>query len=863
MPRILFLTLATAGFWALPVAGSPQTGALDFEAHVRPILKANCFQCHGEDGQRKGRLDVRLRRLLVQGGRSGPALVPGNPEASLIYLRLQRGEMPPGKKKLTAAEVDIVRRWIWQGARVLAEEPVKIGPGPLFTATERAFWSLQPVRRPTVPAFTAADGVRTPVDAFLLVKLREKRFGFAPGADRATLLRRASLDLLGLLPTPAEVDAFLADTAPDAWERAVDRLLASPHYGERWGRHWLDVAGYADSEGGTADDVSRPDAWKYRGWVIRTFQADMPLDEFIRQQVAGDEMVRPPYATLSAQNLDKLIATGFLRMAPDGTGNDGQVQARHQVVGDTLKIVSSAFLGLTVGCAQCHDHRFDPIAQADYYRLRAIFEPAFDTATWRVPAARRISLYTELDRKKVQEIEAAAGRIVAERQKKLEELIARALEKELKKLPEQSREPIRHARAIPVAKQTPAQKQLLKDHPSVNVTAGSLYLYDPTAVPELKKFDDRAAAVRAKKPVEHFLRALTEIPGHVPPTRLLQRGDPSQPGEVVAPGGLSVLDERFPLQPAAVRGLPTSGRRLAFAQWLTSGRHPLTARVLVNRVWMHHFGKGLVATPGDFGALGERPSHPELLDWLADDFMAGGWRLKRLHRLLLTSTAYRQSSQRRPGLNTIDPDNRLLGRMSVRRLEAETLRDVRLAISGRLNRRMFGPPIPVRPDEVGQIVIGRPNKVGNDHPGPMLPMHGEDLRRSIYIEVRRSQPLAVLDTFDGPAMAPNCETRNSSTVATQALLLLNSAGVREEAAAFADRLLREEKELSARIDLASRLAFSRSPESVQRRQALTFLEQQTALFRTRRSKDVGDPAREALIDFCQALLSANGSLYVD
>jgi mono/diheme cytochrome c family protein len=862
MKHTFGMTLALAFGLAGPAAADDAT----FESHVRPILKANCFICHGEEGKPKGGLDLRLRRLIVRGGDSGAAVVPGNRDGSLLFQRVRDGDMPPGKrKKLTPEEVAVLGRWIADGARVKGQEPETVGSGPLLTAEERGFWSFQPIRRPAVPPSSAGDRLRTPIDAFLRARLREKGLDFAPDADRRTLIRRASFDLTGLPPSPEEVQRFLADDSPDAYEKLLDRLLASPHYGERWGRHWLDVAGYADSEGYAAEDAVRPHAYKYRDYVIRSLNADKPFDRFIHEQLGGDEMVRPPYPALPPAEIDKLVATGFLRMAPDGTGSGGvdQAMARNQVVADTIRIVSTSLLGLTVGCAQCHDHKYDPIPQTDFYRLRAVLEPAYDPRNWRPPQGRRVSLYTEADRKKAQEIETEAAKIDAEYNRKRDEYIARTFEAELKKLPEKVREPIRTAHKTPAGKQTPEQKQLLKDYPSVNVTAGSLYLYDHKAAEDLKKIAAKATALRATKPVEDFVRALTETPGQAPVTHLFHRGEPAQPRQAVLPGGLAVLDDREPLKIAPEPGLPTSGRRLAYARWLTSGRHPLTARVLVNRVWMHHFGKGIVGTPGDFGFLGERPTHPELLDFLADDFLAGGWRLKRLHKVLMLSTAYRQAAVRDARRDAIDPDNRLLSRFSVRRLEAEVVRDAMLAVAGKLNRRMFGTPVPVMEDEVGQFVIGIENKNGENRPGPVLPMFGEEFRRSIYVQVRRSRPLGVLDTFDAPAMTPNCDARASSTVAPQALLLMNSAFMTEQARSFAERLIREATDPAARVARAWELAFGRPPDAGQARAGLEFLARQTEQFRKKPPANSTDPGREALVDLCHALLSANGFLYVD
>lgn len=844
-----------------------------FERHVRPILKAMCFECHGDEPDLQAGLDLRLVRLMLKGGETGAALVPGKASESLLIQRLAAEEMPPGKKKLTAAQLATIRRWIDGGAKTAREEPADVAHVSQFTPDEQAFWSFQPIRRPEVPAVQHAERVRTPIDAFLLARLEAQQLSFAADAEKRVLLRRACFDLTGLPPTLEESDLFLADDAPDAYERLIDRLLASPHYGERWGRHWLDVAGYADSEGYTAEDVERKHAWRYRDYVIRSLNADKPWNEFIVEQLAGDELLAPPYNNLSPAEAEKLAATGFLRMAPDGTAVKS-VDARaaaNQVVADTLKIVSSSLLGLTVGCAQCHNHRYDPIPQQDYYRLRAIFEPAYNWQDWRAPAARLISLSTAADRKRAAEIEAEAAKLDSARKAREAELIDATFAKELAKLPEELHEPIRAARETPVAKQSAEQKQLLKDHPSTNVSAGSLYLYDKKAADELKKMADEAAAVRAKKPAEGFVHALTEVPGKLPATHLFARGDHDQPKQAVTPGELAVLAVHKPPTIAEKDpARPTSGRRLAYAQWLTSGQHPLTARVLVNRVWMHHFGRGIVGTPADFGRLGQEPTHPALLDWLADDFMAGGWRLKRLHKTMMLSTAYRQSSTSDAAQDQADPDNLLLGRKSLVRLDAEAVRDALLAVSGKLNAKMFGPPVPVMADEVGQFVVGIEN-LNAGRPQGVIPLKGEEFRRSVYVQVRRSKPLSMLSTFDAPLMEPNCEERDVSTVAPQALLMMNNDFVVEQSSHFARRVRQEAGEdIKAQIRLAWRLTFNREPSEAEIQSASMFLGEQAsqapkapAVTKTEKAAAPSDPQHTALADLCHALLSANEFLYVE
>jgi len=853
-----------------------------FEKDVRPILKAQCFQCHGEGEKLKGGLDLRLRHLIARGGEEGPAIVPGKPDKSLLYTQVRDGEMPKGEKKLTKEQIEAIRQWIASGAKTARPEPAQVTSGPDFTEEERTFWAFQPVRRPAVPKVKPSDKAATPIDAFLLEKLKAKRLSFAPEADKTTLIRRATFDLTGLPPTPVDVAAFLADHSPDAYDKLIDRLLASPHYGEHWGRHWLDVAGYADSDGFNEADTVRKYAYKYRDYVVRSLNQDKPFDQFIREQLAGDEMIQPPYKELSPEATDKLIATGFLRMAPDGTGSGSADQklARNAVMADTIKIVSTALLGVTVGCAQCHNHKYDPILQTDYYRLRAIFEPAYDTANWRAPNARLISLMTDTERAKAAEVEKEAVKLDAARLKRQEELISLTLEKELAKVPEDQRDSLREAYKIAAAKRSPEQQKMLKAHPTVDrLSPGSLYLYDQKLADELKVMADAAAKVREAKPVEEFAQSLTEIPGmtNLPATFLFHRGDPEQPKQVMKPGDLMILASFRPVDlPEKDPARPTSGRRLAFAQNLTDGTHPLTARVLVNRVWQHHFGRGLVGTPGDFGFLGERPSHPELLDWLACEFVAQGWSLKQLHRLMMTSTAYRQSSQREVKKEKVDPDNRLLGRMPVRRLEAEVVRDAMLAASGKLNSKMAGPPVPIMEDETGQVVVGiDTNDTAGRPSGKFVPLNGEEFRRSLYVQVRRSKPLALLETFDLPAMEPNCDARAASTVAPQSLALMNGEFAMSQAKYLAERLAKEAgDDLANQIKLAWQLVFGRAASDAEVKDALIFLTKQTAHFREhpvkpatpvkgKETPPVPAPEQLALAGFCHALLSANRFLYVE
>ena len=792
----LLMTWCTSGSHA-------QQPPLTFEQHIRPLFRAHCYDCHGATEEIEGGLDLRLVRLMRAGGDSGAAIEPGQPSDSLLLDRVREGEMPPGEKKMTPAEIDTLERWIEAGAPTARPEPESIGPGLGITPEERSFWAFRPIVRPEVPAGAAPGQAVSPVDVLFLSDSRGQaasedsppspgQFGaarLAPEASRRTLIQRAYFDLLGLPPAPEEVDRWVNDADPHWFDQLLTELLDSPHYGERWARHWLDAAGYADSEGYTTSDAPRQWAWKYRDWVVAALNADKPFDQFITEQLAGDELAGPIEGDLKPEQIELLAATGYLRMAADGTGSGANnPEARNQVMADTLQIVGTSLLGLSLQCAQCHDHRYDPIPHTDYFAIRAVFEPALDWQSWKVPAARLVSLYTAADRQQATAIEADAQKIAAEKQEKLSEYMAAALAQELEKFQEPLRSQLRTAYETPADKRTEDDKQLLMKHPSVNITPGNLYQYIPDSKTKLAEFDTRIAEVRAKKPPEAFIRALVEPPGHVPETKLFHRGDFQQPKQTVAPAALTVAcpeDARvaFPLDDPSV---PTTGRRLAFARWLTDRQNPLFARVIVNRVWMHHFGTGLVNTPGDFGRLGAPPSHPALLDWLADEFIAQGWSLKKLHRTIMTSRLWKQSrepadaaAERLTSLSSDastaspygvgpGPFNRLM------RLEAESVRDYMLATTGQLDRTLGGAPLPIKEDDTGQTVVD-----------------GEQSRRSLYIQVRRTQPVAMLQSFDAPVMATNCEARNSSTVATQSLMLLNGEFILARAAKLADRAAAE------------------------------------------------------------------------
>ncbi len=756
------------------------SGTLTFEKDIKPILRAHCLDCHGGVEGKKGKLDLRLVRTMIAGGESGPALEPGHADDSYLIARIVDREMPPKGAGVTPAELEKLKTWIAQGAKTARPEPEPEALGPTLglTPEERDYWAFRPITDPALPQVKSADRVRTSVDRFLLAKLEPLGLGFRPDADKITLIRRVTLDLTGLPPTPAEIKTFLADARPDAYERLVDRLLASPRYGERWARHWMDVAGYADSDGGSAADTDRPHAWRYRDWLIRAFNDDKPLDTFLIEQLAGDEFVPRPWNNLTRHQADLLTATGFLRMPADPTAADYSETARNQVMTDTIKVVTSATMGLSVACAQCHDHRYDPISHVDYYRLRAMFEPALHWEGFRQPGARVVSLYRDYDRARAAAVEEEVKPLAAKRDAYQGDAMKRALVKELEKYQEPLKSQLKAAAETAADKRSPEMNALLDANPSVKISPGVLYQYLPDAAEALKKMDAEIAAVRAKKPPENFLAVYDEPADRKPPaTKRLHRGDYRQPLEEVRPGVPEVLrpeGTKPDLEIAATEAGHSSGRRTSFARWLFSDENPTTARVIANRIWMHHFGRGLVATAGEFGRLGEPPTNPELLDHLATELKRNGWRSKKFHRLIVLSSAYLQRADRDPARLSQDPDSdgRLLSRFPVHRLEAETIRDRVLAASGHLDPQMFGPPVDVQADDTGQVIVA-----------------GDSGRRSVYVKQKRSQPVSLMAAFDAPVMETNCERRTSATVATQSLMLLNGSFLLDQAGKLATAAL--------------------------------------------------------------------------
>jgi hypothetical protein len=785
--------------------GKATSLALEVTQHdAIPILLLRCTVCHGRQKQEAG-LDLRTRTGMLKGGKSGPAIVPGKPDESLIVKRIRAEEMPPRQrlieamvKPVEANELAKLERWIELGAPELVDEPNVAGTAadPLVRPADRDFWSFRPPQTTPVPQVVHGKRVRNPIDAFVLEKLEADGLSLSPEADPLTLIRRATFDLTGLPPTPAEIEAFLADDSANAYENVIERLLASPRYGERWGRHWLDVAGYADCEGKREQHLPRPFAWRYRDYVIRSFNADKPYDRFLLEQLAGDELVDYEHAPeITPEIEDLLVATGFLRMAPDPTWANltGFVPDRLDVIADAMDVLGSGVMGLTVKCARCHSHKFDPIPHRDYYRLAAVFKGALDEHDWLKP---QVNGYGGA-------VSVGLGE-----------------------------------RFLPFVTDT-QRKRWRAECDQIDSQVAAL-----KAGPQTAETETQIAELEAGRPAEPRIMALWDR-GEPSPSYVYRRGDFQTPGEFVHPGPPAVLtseQEPFEIAPPWP-GARSTGRRLAFARWLTNPQHPLTARVMVNRIWKHHFGEGLVRTLGNFGKTGDRPLHPELLDWLACEFVRQGWSPKQMHRLMMTSSVYRQSSA-----VASDTDNRLLARMPMRRLQAEELRDALLFIAGQLDETRFGPPDPVRVLPDGLVQTGK--------------------RRSIYVEQLRKNPVSLLESFDLPAMNPNCLERKDSLVALQALHLLNDSAVRELAGQLADRVLGMAGDAPGQqVGRLYIIALGRPPDAREEaacEETLTRLTEHWAKqSETGGESSAQEAERRALATVCHTIMNSASFLYID
>ena len=728
-------------------------------------------------------------------------------------------------------------------------------PNPRPPTNAPSHWAFTPPRLTDLPAVAQKSWIRSPIDFFILAKLEQTKLLPSAEADRTTLIRRLKFDLIGLPPTPEEIAEFVADSDPKAYEKLVERFLASPHYGERWGRHWLDVAGYADSNGYFNADSDRPLAWKYRDYVIRSFNDDKPFDQFIREQIAGDEWAGyEPEGDITPEKVEPLIATHFLRNAPDGTGeSDGnalELQVdRYSVIEGNVQLIGSVFLGLTVQCAKCHNHKFEPITQVEYYQLQAILRPAYDPERWLKPNDRALTVGRRADReRKRQQIEKHDRELQAYQEsfdgltKPFRNL---AREERLQTLLESDRTALRTALAAKEKERTGPMNQLLEKHSTLVQIEDEALL---TRFPELASgYKALQELIRKEKenqiaPLPQ-ITALTEPSGKPPAHHLLTRGNYTQPGREVEPDVPAILAAgASSYQPAPGK---TSGRRAALARWLTSPDNPMTARLMVNRMWQRHFGFGLVTTADNFGVTGAKPTHPELLDWLAREFVRGRWNVKALHRLIVNSSTYRQASSLREEAFLLNPEDQLLWRYPLRRLEAEAIRDAMLFAGGELDLQMGGPFIPRAQTEEGEQVVNE------KEPGAK--------RRSLYLQQRRTTPVTMLDLFDSAKMNPNCVQRTGSTVPLQSLALLNSDFVRTRSRAFARRVTAEAGPNQAgRITLIFELACGRPPHSGERASAEEFLQEQSTLYAGKTNAE-----QSVWTDFCQMVFASNAFLYIE
>jgi hypothetical protein len=857
---ILIIALLTIGFSGhclrADATTSPPSPSVDFERDIQPIFKSACYECHGPSKQ-KSKLRLDSRPLALHGGRSGKDVIPGNAADSALLKRITDPDsahrMPQDRDALPKEQIELIRQWIDQGATWpdrFANLDAKID----------THWSFVAPTRPPVPQVKDAQWAKNPIDRFILARLEQQGLSPAPPASKEALIRRAYLDVIGIPPSPQEVDDFVHDSSPDAFDKVVDKLLASPGYGERWARHWLDLARYAESEGFKADET-RPYIWRYRDYVIKSLNSDKPYDRFIREQIAGDE--------LWPDDPDALVATGFNRHYPDESNARNLMQRRQEILNDITDTVGSVFLGLTVECARCHNHKYDDIPQADYYRLQSFFANIRADDTMVLAPKAKIEQY---DRKLGQWDEKTKD--IRAEMAKLEEPARKSIIKDyVDKYPPEIQE---------VLTKSPAQRSAMDWQMFYKA---SLYL-DPTSPQYLappaacaaklkgdqkKRYEElkqELASYDSLKPAELPKgQAIIDVSENAPATHMLRVGVYDAFMAEVQPGFFSALTTQQPhIVPRS--DIHSTGRRTALADWLASPENPLTARVMVNRLWQHHFGDGLVRTAGDFGVQGELPSNPQLLDWLALEFQSPSdsstpWSMKHIHRLILTSATYQQSTLVDDKSLRADPEDRLLSHYPRHRLEGEVIRDAALAVSGLLNPKMGGPSV------MPELPAGL-----NGHGWKATENAPERNRRSIYVFVKRNLRYPMFETFDMPDTVETCSRRYNTITPAQALTMLNSKLTLQWAQAFAGRVLEKSADdADEQVKYAYRLALGRRPSSSELETAKQFLQQQSTVIteREQSGESLALPSHApnsmqkakaaALVDFCHVLLNSNEFVY--
>lgn len=836
--RFLVLILLGACAWA-------QRAPL-FKDEILPVFEKSCVSCHSAD-RKMGGLDLSSFSGLMAGGASGPVVAPGKPERSLLWMQIDAGRMPMGGK-LTNANKQLIRAYLEHGRfpqeeldqAAAAREAAKITP------EARKWWSFVVPQSPAVPRVRGF--VRTPIDAFVQARLEARGWGMQKEAERVRLMRRLYFGLTGLGPTALEAQAFLEDRSEGAYEKLVDRLLASPRYGEHWGRHWLDVAGYSDTRG-DAGDGEREVAYKYRDYVIRAFNANKPIDRFLLEQFAGDQLVNyKPGSVPTAEQVEALTATGFLRTIADITDNQTiyEVDKYFDALQKTVETSLSSVMGLTVGCARCHDHKFDPLLQRDYYKLTAVFQATWDPENWLAanlnfgPWPSRMVLDMPVAQR-----DAWIGDVTSNDSKTI-----RRLDDLLEATYERYRKELRAGREMGEARRLELRK-LIEDDPDLEVdrSAPKDVMTDAemeAKFGELKRWkaellEKKASRRKKQSTVEpNYIEAAWDVSKTPSPTYVLTRGNYLAPGAKVEPGLPAVLDD--PAKPFVFPDAKVhadwnhTGRRLELAKWMVSPKNPLTARVFVNRVWQFHFGEGIVRSVDDFGRQGEKPSHPELLDYLAVEFQKHNWDLKWLTKMIVMSQVYRQDSAEKAECLKEDPSNHMFWRKAPLRLEAEAIRDSMLLVSGVLDSKMYGRQEPLRRGADGQWMEDEEK--------------GNGRRRSIYLKQSRTRPVAFLHSFDAPTMNTDHETqRFRSALPTQSLALLNSPFVEKMSKAFAGQMLEQaNRDVDAAVRLAVMAAYSRPAREGELAVARELI------------RSSGTP-EEGLRLFVQALFGANDFLY--
>ncbi len=834
--RWLFVLILSAAPGSLCVGapGSPDGTVAQreslFDSEIRPLLMKHCVACHGGEERTRGGLRVTSREALLQGGDTGPAVDVDDWSSSLLLeaIRYEGLEMPP-TGQLSRSEIARLTKWIelgipWGNEPIVSRSKKASTSPPEVDDEARSFWSFRPIRRPVIPSTKNQNAAVNPIDTFLAAGWRKAGLEPAPPASRRQLIRRLYYDVTGLPPTPEQVRDFTNDKSPTAYAELVDRLLASPHYGEQWARHWLDLVRYAETNSYERDG-DKPYVWRYRDYVIRSFNDDKPYDQFLREQLAGDE--------LEEVTPDSIIATGYYRL---GIWDDEPVdreQALYDDLDDIMATTCQVFLGVTVNCARCHDHKLDPIPQKDYYRMLAFFSGLTrlgERGGNSIAKNSLRSIATAEERTRHVEATEEYQRSVARLERGLA-TVESLVKKDLSPVERQDFKHEQHRVAL-IKKRVP---HVITQEQSENYEQWTAELANLRRSPP--------AALRQAL-------CVTETGRDPRDTFVLVRGNAHSKGEKVAPGFLSVVSDETPQLIPRPDNATTSGRRRVLANWIVSEDNPLTARVMVNRIWQFHFGRGIVRTPNNFGFRGAAPTHPELLDWLADRFVANGWRLKSLHRMILLSDAYRMGTVASAKAAQRDPTNEWLSHFPSRRLTGEEIRDSLLAVNGSLNRQMFGPSVfSLIPREVLATQSRPGSGWGTSEPA-------QRARRSIYIKVKRSLLTPILSAFDYADPDASCPNRFVTTQPTQALGMLNSQLVNQEAGVLAALLRhRHPDNIDAQLRLAFWQVLQRPASTSELDRALGFVRQ------VRREYDL--PIEAALERFCLVLLNLNEFVYLD